>query len=169
MAKVSIIYGSSTGNTEYVAQKVFRAFGGEAAEMHNITEPDIEQVFRNNRFFVCALSTWGAGDMQDDWDIYADRLKRIDFTGKKVGILGLGDQQNYPDTFADGMAVLSEIVRKNGGTVVGETSSDGYAFTASRAEQDGKFVGLVIDEDNQSDQTDSRIKDWVSALRKRFN
>ncbi len=168
MAKVSIIYGSSTGNTEYVAQKLLRAFGQDAAEIHNIVEPGIEEVFRSSTCLVCALSTWGAGDMQDDWDLYQDSLRKIDFTGKRVGVLGLADQQNYPDTFADGMAVLAGIVRKNGGTIVGQTSSDGYSFTASRAEVDGKFVGLVIDEDNQSDQTDTRIREWVSNLRKQF-
>jgi flavodoxin I len=104
--------------------------------------------------------------MQDDWDERIGDLERIDFSGKRVAIVGLADQQNYPDTFADGVAVLARIVRQNGGMVLGATSSEGYNFTASRAEQDGKFIGLVIDEDNQSDQTDSRIREWVGALKK---
>jgi flavodoxin I len=166
MAKIAIIFGSSTGNTEYVANKVLRAFGEDNAELHNIRDPEAFETLRSADRLVCCLSTWGAGDMQDDWDERIGDLERIDFSGKRVAIVGLADQQNYPDTFADGVAVLARIVRQNGGMVLGATSSEGYNFTASRAEQDGKFIGLVIDEDNQSDQTDSRIREWVGALKK---
>lgn len=165
---VAIIFGSSTGNTEYVANKVLRSFGEENAALHNIGDPQTLDVIRRSTNVVCCLSTWGAGDMQDDWDVLIDELKKINFGGKKIAILGLADQQNYPDTFADGMAVLARIVRSHGGTVVGPTDSDGYNFTASRAEQDGKFLGLVIDEDNQADLTDGRVRDWVNGLKKQF-
>ncbi|WP_455382512.1 flavodoxin [Salinispira pacifica] len=165
---VAIIFGSSTGNTEYVANKVLRAFGEENARLHNISDPETLDVMRSSANLVCCLSTWGAGDMQDDWDALIEELRRINYSGKKVAILGLADQQNYPDTFADGMAVLAKIVRSHGGAVIGQTSSDGYSFTASRAEQDGRFLGLVIDEDNQSDQTDTRIREWVNGLKKQF-
>jgi flavodoxin I len=165
---VAIIFGSSTGNTEYVANKVLRAFGEENAALHNIGDPETLEVIRSSTNIVCCLSTWGAGDMQDDWDGLIEELKKVNYAGKKIGILGLADQQNYPDTFADGMAVLARIVRSRGGTVIGQTESDGYNFTSSRAEQDGKFLGLVIDEDNQADQTDSRVRDWVNGLKKQF-
>ena len=163
---VAIIFGSSTGNTEYVANKVLRAFGDESARLYNISDPETMEVIRSSANLVCCLSTWGAGDMQDDWDALIDELRRIDYSGKRIAILGLADQQNYPDTFADGIAVLAKIVRSRGGQVVGQASSDGYNFTASRAEQDGKFVGLVVDEDNQADQTDTRVRDWVNSLKR---
>jgi flavodoxin I len=34
--------------------------------------------------------------------------------------------------------------------------------------KDGKFVGLVLDEDNQSELTDGRIKNWVAQLKQEF-
>jgi len=165
---VAIIFGSTTGNTEYVAHKVLRAFGEENARLHNIRDSETLDVLRSSTHVVCCLSTWGAGDMQDDWDVLTEELKTIDYSGKKVAILGLADQQNYPETFADGIAVFARIVQSHGGTVVGLTSSEGYSFSASRAEHDGKFFGLVIDEDNQSDQTDTRIREWVGGLKKLF-
>jgi len=168
MAKVTIIFGSSTGNTEYVANKVLRAFGEENAELYNIIDQDAFDAIRASDRIVCCISTWGAGDMQDDWDVRVGELEKLSYAGKRVAILGLGDQQNYPDTFADGVAVFAKIVRKNGGKVVGETSCEGYNYTSSRAEFDGRFAGLIIDEDNQSDLTDTRIKDWVSSLKKAF-
>jgi flavodoxin I len=44
-------------------------------------------------------------------------------------------------------------------------SIEGYEFTESKAFRDGKFVGLALDEDNQSDLTEERIKKWVSTLK----
>lgn len=63
------------------------------------------------------------------------------------------------------MAVLAEKVEEQGGAIVGHTSTDGYEYDNSEAEKDGKFIGLVIDEDNQSDLTDERVKKWASELK----
>jgi flavodoxin I len=49
--------------------------------------------------------------------------------------------------------------------VIGFTSSEGYYHDASKAQIDDKFVGLVIDEDNQSDLTDERIENWVNEIK----
>ena len=48
----------------------------------------------------------------------------------------------------------------------GGTSTEGYTFESSRALRDGQFVGLVIDQENQARLTKSRIKDWVTDIRK---
>jgi len=47
----------------------------------------------------------------------------------------------------------------------GLTSTDGYEHTESKAEVDGKFVGLMCDEDNQYDLSDDRAKAWVAQLK----
>lgn len=66
------------------------------------------------------------------------------------------------------MGILEEKIIERGGTTVGYWSTDGYEFSDSKALRDGKFVGLAIDEDNQSDLTDKRIKAWVAQLKKEF-
>lgn len=48
-------------------------------------------------------------------------------------------------------------------------AKDGYDFNESKAVVDGKFLGLAIDEDNQSDMTELRVKSWVSQLKKEFS
>jgi flavodoxin I len=47
----------------------------------------------------------------------------------------------------------------------GLTSTDGYEHTSSKAELDGKFVGLMMDEDNQYDLSEGRAKAWVAQLK----
>ncbi len=47
----------------------------------------------------------------------------------------------------------------------GSTSTDGYDHQASKAERDGKFIGLMCDEDNQYDMSEDRAKAWVEQLK----
>ena len=110
-------------------------------------------------------STWGLGDLQDDWEGLLDDLGSADLSGKKVGFFGTGDQDGYPDTFVDAIGLLYEAVAGSGADFIGATDTDGYNFDESKAVKDGKFVGLVIDEDNQSDASDERIDNWVSAVK----
>ena len=162
---IGIFYGSSTGNTKDVSAKLQEALG---ADLHNITDVDNDTIAGYD-YLVFATSTWGAGDLQDDWEDFFPNLDDIDFSGKKVGIMGLGDQDNYGDTFVDGMAILAEKVEEKGGTIVGHTATEGYSYDNSEAERDGRFIGLVIDEDNQSDATDGRISAWAADLKKAFS
>jgi flavodoxin I len=63
------------------------------------------------------------------------------------------------------MGILEEKISEQGGTTVGYWSTEGYEFSESKAVRDGKFVGLALDEDNQSDLTEKRIKIWVTQLK----
>jgi len=47
----------------------------------------------------------------------------------------------------------------------GLTSTDGYVHSESKAEIDGKFCGLMLDEDNQYDMSEDRAKAWVAQLK----
>ena len=148
MAGIGIFYGSSTGNTKDVSVKLQAALGGD---LYNITDVDADTI-SGYRHLIFASSN----------------LDDVDFSGKKVGIMGLGDQENYGDTFVDGMVVLAEKIEERGGSVVGFTSTAGYNYDNSEAEKDGQFIGLVIDEDGQSGKTNERIKAWVIDLKKVF-
>ncbi len=164
---VAIIYGSSTMNTEYVSQRLAAAFGSDQEILHNVKDID-PAVIEGSRNIVFVTSTWGAGDLQDDWEEFFPRLEEMDLSGKVIGLVGVGDQENYPDTFCDGISHLYDVVVRNGGRVVGSTNTEGYNFKQSRSVKDGDFVGLVIDEDNQADRTDERIRDWVAAVSGEF-
>ena len=164
MSAIGIFYGSSTGNTKDVSVKLHALLGGD---LYDITEVDADTIAGYENL-VFAASTWGAGDLQDDWEDFFPNLDEVDFKGKKVGIMGLGDQVNYGDTFVDGMAVLAEKIEELGGAVVGFTSADGYEYDNTESRRGGQFIGLVIDEDNQSDKTDGRIKSWAATLSKEF-
>ena len=113
---------------------------------------------------ILGTSTWGVGDLQDDWEGQMGLFDDLDLSGKKAAVFGLGDQEGYPDSFVDGMGILAEKLSEKGALLVGLWPLDGYEFDDSRAVKDGQFVGLALDEDNQSDLTDQRISDWIAAL-----
>ncbi|MCD8493393.1 MAG: flavodoxin domain-containing protein [Geovibrio sp.] len=110
----------------------------------------------------------GDGDLQDDWEALKKPLANADLSGKTVALFGSGDQDGYPDTFVDGIGILYDAGLLRQGDVVGFVSTDGYSYDASLAERDGEFVGLPIDEDNQADMTDERIKAWVASICESF-
>ena len=167
MASIGIIYGSSTGNTRDVCRKLQLMLGRESADLLDVADVTPADFIRY-RNLILAVSTWGAGDLQDDWEEFYPNLDEIDFSGKRVAVLALGDQQHYGDAFCDCVPLLVDKVTERGGTVVGFTEPEGYSYIASRAERDGKLMGLILDEDNQADQTDARLKRWISRLRGAF-
>lgn len=157
--KTAIFYGSTTGTTEMVAGKVGELLGAEvlsATEIDRVEEYD---------FVIFATSTWGMGDLQDDWYEALDKLKTKNLSGKKVGFIGVGDQAGFGDTFVDGIGTIYGEIKDMGINLVGKTSTDGYSFSGSKAVVDDEFVGLVIDENNQSELTDERINAWVEMVK----
>lgn len=157
--KTAIFFGSTTGNAEMVAGKVGALLG---AEVFPATEIDKVEDYE---FVIFATSTWGLGDLQDDWFDALDTLKTKNLTGKKVALIGVGDQESFCDTFVNSVGTIYEEIKDMGINLVGKTSTEGYSFNSSKAEVDGEFVGLVIDEANQSDLTDERIKAWVEKIK----
>ena len=95
--KTGIFYGSTTGTTEAIAEKVGALLGADVMPV-----ADIDKV-EEYEFVIFATSTWGMGDLQDDWMDGIDALKAKNLTGKKVALIGVGDQAAFGDTFVDGI------------------------------------------------------------------
>ena len=169
MAKIGLFYGTQTSNTQTAAELIQKEFGGDSV----VTLQDISQTepsdFADYQYIIIACPTWNVGELQSDWEsFYDDQLDNIDFNGKKVAYFGEGDQIGYPDTFQDARGILEEKISELGGETVGYWSTEGYEFSDSKALRDGKFVGLALDEDNQSELTEERIKTWVAQLKTEF-
>jgi flavodoxin I len=169
MAKIGLFYGSTTAGTIMAANRlrVELQQAGFQVDMHNVASYDISDMMNYDRL-ILAAPTWDKGRLQQHWQVVFDSFSNFDFTGKRVAFLGLGDQVNYPDNFADAIGALAEVVYLNGGQVVGHWPTDGYKFRQSAAVEDDQFVGLVLDEDNEKDMTDGRIKAWAERLRQEF-
>ncbi len=160
MSKIAILYGSSTGNTESVAKQLAEKLG---ADVFDVVDNPTEKLGEYNNL-IFGTSTWGIGDLQDDWEAFIEEVENADLTGKTVAIYGLGDSDSYPDSFVDGIGTIYNAVKGKGCKLVGFTDTAGYEYDSSTGEVDGKFVGLPLDEENQGDLTESRIDKWVEQI-----
>jgi len=163
-AKTAIFFGSSTGNTANVAEMLKKELGS-VDYLKNITDihPADLTIVEN---IIIGVPTWHIGELQDDWAAMLPEVKALSFANKKVAVFGLGDGKGYADTYVDGMAELLEPFEKGGAKLVGQWPTDGYEFKKSKAIRDGKFLGLVIDVENQDNLTDKRVKNWAALIQK---
>lgn len=169
MSQIGLFFGTTTGKTESVAEIIQKEFGGEnVITLYNIAEVEDDD-FDNYQYLIIGCPTWNIGELQSDWEGYFTELDNIDLSGKKVAYFGTGDAIGYADNFQDALGILEEKITELGGNTVGYWSTDGYEFNESKALKNGKFVGLALDEDNQPELTNQRIKTWVAQLKKEFS
>lgn len=170
MTKIGLFFGTQTGNTETIAEQIQTALGGDSVvTLYDIADASAND-FETHEYLIIGCPTWNIGEMQGDWDgFYENDLDSIDFSGKKVAYFGPGDQVGYSENFQDAMGLLEEKISSLGGETVGHWPTDGYEYEASKAVKEGRFVGLALDEDNQSELTESRIQTWTSQLKTIFS
>jgi flavodoxin I len=162
---IGIIYGSSSGATADAAKKIHKelALHGISAELHDIAKLDVKRLESFNTLFI-GCSTWHIGDLQDDWADKYKRLNDLNLSGRHVALFGMGDQLIYSDTFQDALGLLATEFLKADAVIVGHWSSDGYDFIASKGVIGNRFIGLALDDDNQANLTNLRIKTWVAQV-----
>ena len=160
MSKTIVIFGSSTGTCEAIAEKIGSRLGAEVLNVQDLTADVVDA----NDNLILGTSTWGAGELQDDWYDGINVLKSADLSSKTIALFGCGDCESYGDTFVGGIGELYDAIKSSGAKIVGAVSTDGYTFDDSAAVVDGQFVGLPLDDVNEDDKTDGRIDAWIAQI-----
>ncbi|KFB07687.1 flavodoxin domain-containing protein [Malacoplasma iowae] len=170
MENLVIVYGSSSGHTKEVADKIFSklkdSYNVSIFDIKTLTEDQLEKINSAN-YVIFGTSTWGIGDLQDDWDIYD--FNKINVENKKVAIFGLGDCIVFSFTFCDAIKKMYDILTNKKAVVVGSFENCGYTFDKSESFIDDKFLGLALDIDNFPDIVDQNIDNWIQKLKLEFN
>ncbi len=165
MAKTAIIYSFNTQKSKKVAEIIISVFGEDNIKAVNAEELTTE-VFEDFNNFILSAPTWFDGELPNYWDEFIPDLEEMDLSGKTFAVFGLGDQKGYPENFCDAIGILVELLEECGAKIIGHTQLDGYTYESSRAERNGEFVGLPIDQENQGRLTRQRIESWVAKLKK---
>ena len=121
MGSAIIIYGSTTGNTEYTAETI-----GELLEnknytitLLNVSDVSIDILEKNYDLYFLGCSTWGEDEieLQEDFEsFYKDLSNDVSLSGKKFAIFGCGDSAyTY---FCGAVDVIEERISILGGTLV---------------------------------------------------
>ena len=144
-----------------MAQKIAKKLGAEA-NVYDVASSNAEDLLAFD-VLVLGSSTWGVGDLQDDWEGFLPKVAALDLSGKKVALFGTGDADSYPDSFCEALFLIKDALEGTGATFIGEYTPEGYSYDATRSEVNGKLIGLCEDV-NQDDMTDARIDTWVAAF-----
>ncbi|PCJ32720.1 MAG: flavodoxin [Gammaproteobacteria bacterium] len=163
----AIIYGTETGNTEYIADLMKKEWN-EDIDVHNVLNMDLA-IFEQYELLILGIPSWYDGQLQDDWDEIFEDLETLNFKDKIIAIYGLGDQQDWGLYFVDALGALARKLLSQGAILIGEWPIEGYQFVESLGINDaGNFYGLALDEDWQSELSEERIKTWLTQVKTEF-
>lgn len=165
MSKTAIIYSFNTQKSKKVAEKIIEAFGSDNIDAINAEEIKTE-IFKNYNNFILSVPTWFDGELPNYWDEFVPDLEEMNLKNKTFAVFGLGDQKGYPENFCDAIGILVEILENCGAKIIGNIPVEGYTFESSRAQREGFFVGLPLDQENQARMTQKRVISWVDQLKK---
>ena len=169
MKRLAIIYWPAGGSVEKAALTVEKNVQNFQTQRFLLADIDIKTL-QNFDSYIFGGSTvgadhWSNKESQSEWsNFFAAIEDQSGLKGKKAAVFGLGNQVLYPDHFVDDMMEIKNKLELAGILVIGETSTEGYDYDESKAEVDGKFVGLALDEDVQPELTETRVKQWLQSI-----
>jgi flavodoxin I len=176
MNKIGIFFGTDSGTTRLIAKKISKSLGdGLADSPLNINRITLDDLLKY-KLLILGTPTYGDGTVPGkstgvvagSWEEFLPQLEHVDLSDKIIALYGLGNQDKYPQRFADGLMQLYAALKKQGATLIGSWSVEGYTFEESKSVVDNRFVGLVVDHAFQSMQTDERIRIWLEQIKPVF-
>ena len=75
MKKTGIFYGSTTGTTETIARQIATLLDVSDADIYDVANAEVSSVDAYE-VLILGSSTWGLGELQDDWYSFLDKLKK---------------------------------------------------------------------------------------------
>ncbi len=131
MSSALIVYGSTTGNTEYVAGMIEKtlAESGITVNKMNAAQVEPEGLCRGYDLVFFGCSTWGYDtvEMQDDFIELFEAFEQISAQGKPVAVFGCGDS-DYPH-FCGAVDVIASRLKELGAKVADTLKIDGSPET----------------------------------------
>ncbi len=166
--RIGLLYSTVSSATRYVAEMIKVELGAERVDVINLANVTPDLLAQYDRLVIGA-PTWDTAAADATVKAFLTKLEHLDLTGKQVALFGLGDQVRYPGKFLDTLGLIYRQVQRRGAKVVGRWPTEGYEFRQSLAVDNGSFVGLALDEDNQSERTIDRIELWSEMVRLAFD
>ncbi|MET0066015.1 MAG: flavodoxin [Candidatus Thiodiazotropha sp.] len=176
MKKIGIFFGTDSGTTRLIAKKIARNLKSrigddKVAKPINVNRSGVEDLMSCSAL-ILGTPTYGEGvlpglasrNSEASWLEFLPSLEGCDFSGKRVALFGLGDQEQYPEHFLSAMMDLYESFSAAGAELVGSSPTEGFEFTSSRAVVEGRFIGLALDQHLQHLLTDERIDTWLDEI-----
>eukprot|EP00193_Tetraselmis_chui_P006529 CAMPEP_0177765834 /NCGR_PEP_ID=MMETSP0491_2-20121128/8198_1 /TAXON_ID=63592 /ORGANISM="Tetraselmis chuii, Strain PLY429" /LENGTH=389 /DNA_ID=CAMNT_0019282199 /DNA_START=434 /DNA_END=1603 /DNA_ORIENTATION=- len=180
VARVGLLYASSTGHTRAAAHLVKQCLGeivSDPMQVSRVSARELVSCARDDGAVILGAPTWATGcsrmrtgTAMDDflWQVN-DTVPPDGLRGLRFAVFGCGDARMFPDNFADALDELYTTLCSVGAEPLGHwRPGDGgeYLCTHSKSFRaaEGHFVGLPLDSVNQSHLTQQRIHRWCQQL-----
>lgn len=121
MAKVVIIYGSTTGNTETVSEIIEKNLSAKGLQVvrKNVTDAEFSDLDSAD-LVLFGCSTWGEDEieLQDDFTPFYESMDKAPIADRKIAVFGCGDSScTY---FCGAVDAIEEKVSELSGKLVVE-------------------------------------------------
>ncbi len=146
MIKAIIVYGSNSGETEWIAEtigEVLRKSGFDVSIKDVVDIQDPEELL-NYDLILLGSSTWNFGELQQNMKAFEPELQKLNLAGKFAAAFGSGDKQGYADYFCKAVDILEEDLLRCGAEIV--------------------MPSLKVDESEDRDKREEIIKKWTEEL-----
>ncbi|MDE6529091.1 MAG: flavodoxin [Muribaculaceae bacterium] len=165
MKKIGVFYGSETGTTADVARRIARLLDVDENGVFDVADTAPSQVGSFD-LLVFGTSTWGDGELEENWEDFVAGLEAMDLSGKDIALFGCGDE-TMSDTFCSGVGVLYDRLKDTGARFIAPYNTIGYTFEHSAAKPDNALeaVGLLLDEVNHPELSATRIAGWTTLIK----
>jgi len=145
MKRVLIIYGSTTGNTEYVANHIGDYLIGKGIDVdsRDVAQTQVSDVVSTDTPIMLGCSSWGEDEigLQEDFDLFHSHLADTDLSGKTFVLFGCGDS-SYKH-FCGAVDKIGQTIKKNGAHLLGSPLKIDGEPEASIDQINGWLDGLV--------------------------
>ncbi|WP_374291168.1 flavodoxin [Desulfovibrio desulfuricans] len=122
MSKVLIVFGSSTGNTESIAQKLAELVtaGGHEVKLLNAADASAQNLADGFDAVLFGCSAWGMEDleMQDDFASLFEDFDSMGLAGRKVAAFASGDTEY--EHFCGAVPAIEERAKELGAVIIAD-------------------------------------------------
>lgn len=120
MSKAIIVFGSTSGNCEELAGIIADTATGKGLEvvLKNVTETSVDEL-QDYDLILLGSSTWGDGELQDDFYDFDADMSNISLADKKVAVFGCGD--SGMDDFCGAVTLIESRVKSCGAALTTES------------------------------------------------
>lgn len=145
MSKILIVYGSSTGNTESIAEKLAKYFeeAGHDVAVQNAANTSPKHLADGHDAVLFGSSAWGMDEveLQDDFAPLFDAFDQMGLAGRKVAAFASGDT-SY-EHFGGAVDVIEARAKELGATIM----ADGLRVEGGASDDPGavkEFAAAVL-------------------------
>lgn len=113
MAKPSvlIVYGTVSGNTELVVQKIATILKQNevSTKLSRVELTNAKEVV-DHQYLILASPTYYHGETEAHFPAFLEALSSLDLTKTSFAVIGLGDKKYYPEYLCDSAKVFEEFL-----------------------------------------------------------